>query len=70
MVCMKVKGGMINVGLYQPLPIPNRPCDYLSMDFIIGFLKTKKGYDSIYFVVDRFSKMGHFIPCRTTNDVS
>lgn len=40
-MCMKVKGGASNEGLYQPLPVPNRPCKSVSMDFIIGFPKTK-----------------------------
>ena len=48
-------------GLLQPLSIPNRPWVNVSMDFIIGFLKTD-GFGSIMVVVDRFFKYGTFIP--------
>ena len=49
-------------GLLQPLPIPERPWQHLSMDFK-SFPKDKKGFDAILVVVDRLGKRPYSIPC-------
>jgi transposase InsO family protein len=36
------------------------------MDFIVGLPTMQSGYDSIWVIVDRFSKVAHFIPVKTT----
>ncbi|GJX96113.1 transposon ty3-G gag-pol polyprotein [Tanacetum coccineum] len=46
-----------NVGLYTPLPVPSRPWESISMDFLGGLPKTRKGNDYLFVIVGRFSKM-------------
>jgi len=48
-------------GLLKQLPIPERPWNSISMDFI-ETLPTSSGCDAILVIVDRLSKQGIFIP--------
>ena len=49
-------------GLLQPLPTPSKPWQSITMDFITD-LPPSQGFDAILTVVDRFTKMAHFLPC-------
>jgi hypothetical protein len=52
-------------GLLQPLDIPSRPWQSISMDFIVK-LPVSHGYDSIWVVCDRLTRAAHFVPCNET----
>jgi hypothetical protein len=46
--------------------VPECEKEEVTMDFIMGLLRTQSGYDSIWVIVDRLTKVTHFIPVKTT----
>jgi hypothetical protein len=36
------------------------------MDIIVGLPRTQAGYDSIWAIVDRLTKVAHFLPIKMT----
>ncbi|GBG89942.1 hypothetical protein CBR_g50032 [Chara braunii] len=49
------------LGLLKPLPIPERPGESLSMDFMDTLITSKSGMRQIFVIVDRFSKYARLI---------
>ena len=66
MTCQQVKAETQRPsGLLQPLSIPQWKWEDISMDFIDGLPRSRKGNTSIWVIVDRLTKVAHFIPVKT-----
>jgi transposase InsO family protein len=46
--------------------VPEWKWEEIAMDFIVDLPRTQLGYDSIWVIVDRSTKVAHFIPVKTT----
>ena len=56
-------------GQLRPLPIPNGPWEDITMDLITELPESEylhQTYNSILVIIDRYTKMAHYTPTRTT----
>jgi hypothetical protein len=51
--------------LLQPLNIIAWKWEDVSIDFIVGLPPSARKFDSIWVIIDRFTKSTHFIPVHT-----
>ncbi|KAA0050376.1 ty3-gypsy retrotransposon protein [Cucumis melo var. makuwa] len=62
LVCQQVKASRQRpAGLLQPLSVPGWKWESVSMNYITGLPRTLKGYTVIWVVVDRLTKLAHFV---------
>eukprot|EP00983_Pelagomonas_calceolata_P001983 66871-Pelagomonas_calceolata.AAC.1 len=67
--CQRNKASTLKkAGKLQPLSIPGRRWESVSMDFIVKLPNSTRGYDAILVFVDRLTKMVRLVP--TTESTS
>jgi ribonuclease HI len=65
-VCRRVKAEHQRpAGLLHPLKIPKWKWEEIGMDFIVCLPRTSARYDSIWVIVDKLTKVSHFILVRS-----
>jgi hypothetical protein len=65
--CQRTKAERVRrPGLLQPIDIPEMKWECVSLDFVTALPRVRGGFDSILVVVDRLTKVAHFIPVKST----
>jgi len=64
------KGVSQNIGRSTQLPILRATWEYILMEVFQGMPTMHRGHDSMFVVVDKFSKMRHYFPCRKSSEAS
>ena len=61
-VCQQVKAKHQKpLGAFQHLLILKWKWEHITMDFVVGLSHTQIGYDAIWVIMDRFTKLAHFL---------
>nr|GEW44023.1 uncharacterized mitochondrial protein AtMg00810-like [Tanacetum cinerariifolium] len=70
LTCSKVKVEHQRLsGLLQRPEIPDGKWEHITMDFVMVLPRTPSGYDSIWVIVDRLTKLAHFLPIRKADSM-
>jgi hypothetical protein len=68
MECQRVKAGHRHpTGLLQPLPILEKKWEVITIESITTFPRKMRQHDSIMVLVDKLSKVAHFVPIKPTH---
>ncbi|CAA0830755.1 Unknown protein, partial [Striga hermonthica] len=63
LTCQQVKAEHKSpIGPLRPLPIPRWKWEEVAMDFVTGLPRSSEHHDAIWVVVDRLTKVAHFLP--------
>ena len=70
LICQQVKARNQKPSrLMQWIEIPQWKWEDITMDFITGLSRSFRGNDSIWVIVDRFSKIAHFLAIKKKQSV-
>ena len=70
LICQKTEAKRIKLpGLLHPLNIPSMKWECISMDFVARLPTVSGGYDSIFVVIDKLTKVAHLLPIKKTFSV-
>ncbi|GJT49132.1 putative reverse transcriptase domain-containing protein [Tanacetum coccineum] len=70
LTCAKVKAEHQRPsGLLQQPEIPEWKWEHITMDFVTGLPRTSSGYDSIWVILDRLTKLAYFFPMKKTDSM-
>ncbi|GJT99120.1 putative reverse transcriptase domain-containing protein [Tanacetum coccineum] len=70
LTCVKVKSEHQKLfGLLQQPKIPIWKWERITMDFMSELPRTPSGYDMIWVIIDRLTKLAHFLPMKKTDSM-
>nr|GEW17199.1 putative reverse transcriptase domain-containing protein [Tanacetum cinerariifolium] len=70
LTCVKVKAEHLKPsGLLQQPEISKWKWEHVTLNFVSGLPRTPSGYDSIWVIMDRLTKLAHFLPKKKTDNI-
>jgi hypothetical protein len=70
-ICQKAKAEHKRpAGLLKPLEILEWKWENIAMDFVVGLPRSPCGKDAIWVIIDRLTKVSHFIPMKQTSSAA
>jgi hypothetical protein len=70
-ICQKAKAEHKRpAGLLKPLEVLEWKWENIAMDFVVGLPRSPCGKDAIWVIIDRLTKVSHFIPMKQTSSAA